>query len=352
MPKRDEILESIADKIADYREGEIPQPNAAHVNKWIKQFPDNVQRPMLLELDHIFDKTYLSKEAIESFLSGLIKNKKLCGENSRKFWKSANILDVQQGGSSQHDMREMFGTILQDELSLGLDSCGSKDGPYIYLDDGIFNGGRVLQDISSWIKKKPMDCDIKIIVAVLHAGGQYYVDKKLKLLQKELNITVKCVSWRVLELENRKYFRNESDVLWPTSTPDTPDMEEYARYITEENPTYELTVRGGKSVGKNKIFSSHKARELLEDQLLLAGLRIRSMCPNLPEPERPLGHTGLKTLGFGSTTVTYRNCPNNCPLAFWVGNPWYPLFPRKTNTDTAHERIIDEIIKIRRSKKK
>lgn len=29
--------------------------------------------------------------------------------------------------------------------------------------------------------------------------------------------------------------------------------------------------------------------------------------------------------------VTFRNCPNNCPLAFWVGDPWYPLFPRLNN---------------------
>jgi hypothetical protein len=39
----------------------------------------------------------------------------------------------------------------------------------------------------------------------------------------------------------------------------------------------------------------------------------------------------LETLGFGSTLVTFRNCPNNCPLAFWAGYPWYPLFQRKTN---------------------
>ena len=54
---------------------------------------------------------------------------------------------------------------------------------------------------------------------------------------------------------------------------------------------------------------------------------------------KPLGYS-LFDPGFGSMFVTYRNCPNNCPLALWYGNPeypsnhpfsrWYPLFPRKT----------------------
>jgi hypothetical protein len=41
----------------------------------------------------------------------------------------------------------------------------------------------------------------------------------------------------------------------------------------------------------------------------------------------------LETLGFGSLIVTFRNCPNNAPLAFWVDSPWYPLFPRTTNSN-------------------
>lgn len=38
--------------------------------------------------------------------------------------------------------------------------------------------------------------------------------------------------------------------------------------------------------------------------------------------------------------LTYRNCPNNAPLAFWVDAPWYPLFPRTTNTQTAMRRMF------------
>jgi hypothetical protein len=65
--------------------------------------------------------------------------------------------------------------------------------------------------------------------------------------------------------------------------------------------------------------------------MLAKGCYIRTVAPRLPKYARPLGDMVLETLGFGSTFVTYRNCPNNTPLAFWAGDPWYPLFARKTN---------------------
>jgi len=83
--------------------------------------------------------------------------------------------------------------------------------------------------------------------------------------------------------------------------------------------------------GPAGLFSSENARDLLEQQVLIKGAQIRQMCPNLNEYQRPLGNSVLKTLGFGSLVVTFRNCANNCPLAVWAGDPWIPLFPRKTN---------------------
>ena len=79
------------------------------------------------------------------------------------------------------------------------------------------------------------------------------------------------------------------------------------------------------------FFSSEEGRDVLEQELLVAGAKIRDLCPQLNKYQRPLGNMILETLGFGSTIVTFRNCPNNAPLAFWAGNPWYPLFERKIN---------------------
>ena len=91
----------------------------------------------------------------------------------------------------------------------------------------------------------------------------------------------------------------------------------------------EKRAKGG--TPKDSVFSGEEGRALLERVFLESGVRIRSICPHLKETARPLGFSLLKTLGFGATVITYRNCPNNCPLALWAGDPWYPLFRRKTN---------------------
>jgi len=72
----------------------------------------------------------------------------------------------------------------------------------------------------------------------------------------------------------------------------------------------------------------------------LTGVKILDMCASPDKDLHPLGYSKLVGLGFGSMIVTFRNCPNNCPLALWWGDPnakassplsrWYPLFWRKT----------------------
>ena len=74
-------------------------------------------------------------------------------------------------------------------------------------------------------------------------------------------------------------------------------------------------------------------------------MRIREMCPHLNQYQRPLGNMVLDTLGFGSMIVTFRNCPNNAPLALWTGDPWYPLFQRTTNRDTSSRDFMGMPVK-------
>ena len=106
---------------------------------------------------------------------------------------------------------------------------------------------------------------------------------------------------------------------------------------------YEHVLRVAGNPGAAGLFSSDAAKILLEQEFLKAGVYIRNICPNLSAVQRPLGHMTLETLGFGSLIVTYRNCPNNAPLAFWVDTPWYPLFPRTTNTQTAMRRMSADL---------
>jgi hypothetical protein len=103
----------------------------------------------------------------------------------------------------------------------------------------------------------------------------------------------------------------------------------HASYV--QTLRYPPVLRTAGNLGENQFFSSEAGRHLLEQEFLKTGLYIRSRCPHLNTYQRPLGNMVLDTLGFGSLFVTFRNCPNNCPLALWAGEPWYPLFPRKIN---------------------
>lgn len=345
-PTRRELLQSIADQVADYREGDVPRRTPQVVDEWVQQFPEDVQDGVLSEVNNLLGKTYISRADMTSFLQGLTAHAKFCGDDPNTFWKSANLLSIQQKGNSQREMLVMFGELLAQSIGVNLTECGSDAGPFVYIDDGLFGGGRVLQDLTSWIERKaPAEFELRIVVSVLHTLGQYYVDKKITELKAKTKKKFKVSYWRIHEIENRRYYKNASDVLWPTAIPAGPAAEAYVRYMTEEEPRYKVELRTPGSVGGKKFFSSDKARILLEQQFLTAGFEVRRRCPRLSETIRPLGATLLKTFGFGSTVVTFRNCANNCPPCLWAGDPWVPLFPRSTNSDAFLKRMIAAIRK-------
>jgi hypothetical protein len=326
MNKRS-LLESIATTIADYRAGEIDPPTPEHVEVWIEQFGTDVQVPMLAELDHVFKRTYISKTTVEKFLASLVTNEKIVGNDPRCFWEGVGFLDIQGGGNSQKEMLGMFGTVLQNNCGLAIDHCGDNPETHVYLDDAIFTGNRIRNDLSSWIRSDvPQKAKVHVVTIALHRGGQYYAKNKIQEAARAAGKEVAINWWRCIEIEDRKACINSSDVLRPTILPDDELTEEYVDGL-EHKPV----LRKPGNVGVNNFFSSEEGRHLLEQELLKAGVKIRSMCPYLNIYQRPLGNMVLETLGFGSMLVTFRNCPNNCPLAFWVRDPWYPLFPRKTN---------------------
>ena len=118
-------------------------------------------------------------------------------------------------------------------------------------------------------------------------------------------------------------------MLRPTVIPNDEAVQAYFEDVNTEQ--FPVALRQPGNVGTCSFFSSEEGRATLEQEFLKKGVEIRAACPNLNEYQRPLGNMVFKSLGFGSMLVTHRNCPNNCPLVFWVDAPWYPLFPRINN---------------------
>ncbi len=125
-----------------------------------------------------------------------------------------------------------------------------------------------------------------------------------------------------------------------------PEDEQVQAYVSQPHKFPFEAREPGRALGD---FSSEEGRQLLERELLIAGVRIRGFCKNPKDIVRPLGFSPFG-VGFGSMIVTFRNCPNNCPLALWWGDPeapassplsqWYPILPRKTYRQGVY---LDEI---------
>lgn len=328
MSERTRLLESIVAITADYRAGEIPKPTPEHVDQWVSQFPKTAQQPILAEMEHVLDKTYLSKTSVENFLRKLVKNSKLAGADPAAFWRGVKFLDIQEGGNSQREMLALFSTILKNEIGVSVAQCGNTNpAAFVYLDDVLFTGNRILKDLTKWIgADAPASATVHVITICSHSGGQYYAKREVNAAIQEADKAITVNWWWAVEIEDRKARTDTSDVLRPTNIPSDPATQAYVEALR-----FPPVLRQPGNVGPMEFFSSESGRSLLEQEFLKKGAYIRSICPQLNDYQRPLGNTLLETTGFGSLIVTFRNCPNNTPLALWAGDPWYPLFPRKTN---------------------
>lgn len=334
MSARNGFLASIAETIQDYKCGSLPQPIAGHVEHWVRQFDAAVHLPILQEIDHVLRKVYFSRGDVARFLLGVIRTRGLTGDDPVGFWRSARFLDIKEGGNSQTEMLALFSEELEREHGFCIDACGQGNEAFIYLDDGIFSGNRVRRDLEGWVRDRaPARAKLHVICIAVHSGGQYYARKEIQKAIQASGKGVQVAWWRAIKLEDRKSCIALSDVLRPTAIPNDPAVQNYVAAMQ-----HQPILRTAGNPGAANLFSSDGAKILLEQEFLTTGVRIRQICPNLGNTQRPLGHMTLETLGFGSLIVTYRNCPNNAPLAFWAGAPWYPLFPRTTNTQTAERR--------------
>lgn len=333
MNEKDNLLASVAGTIQTYRQGELPVPTTAHVARWLDQFTPANQLPFLREFDHVIKQTFLTKGTITTFLSNLVTNPKLVGADATAYWARANLLQIQKAGQSQKSMVTLLGEALTAKCGLDINRCGSVDGDFVYLDDILFTGGRIATDLTAWIAgAAPAKANIHVILLALHTSGHYYISQqrlKAAIAQSGKNITI--TFWRSIDLENQKAHRNKSNVLWPAVVPTIPDVQTYV--AGEARFPLQLRQPGGE-LG---LFSSEAGRHVLEHEFLVAGVKIRSLSKSPKDFIRPLGN-GSFGVGFGSMLTTYRNCPNNCPLSMWWGDPdatdgalhWYPLLPRKT----------------------
>ena len=320
---RAHLLRSVAARVAGYRGGEVAPIDSEQVESWLTQFDPAVQVPVLTELDYVLSRTFVRRSDFEAFFAGeVITAADLVGNDPCDFWARARFFNQSLRGHSQAAILELFDAALYRECGLCIGDCGGSGTPLIYVDDAVYTGMHVINDLRQVIPDAPDHTDLVLIFYALHNQGAQYAQQRLA---QEFNEAGKFVSFNwlaKLHLENDNVAN--SDVLWPTSV---PSHEPTCQYLASLDRRFRL--RTGDSVGKNRFFSSGAARHLLEQEFLKAGAVIRAENDNLNKYARPLGNLVMQSFGFGAVIVTYRNCPNNCPLVFWAGD--HPLFYRNNN---------------------
>jgi hypothetical protein len=337
-PNYDELCEDLAAIISDYRDTEIDTPDADHVAKWASQF-DHQDRPSIVsEMIHVFKKTYISKQREADFLNIVLKHSNITAGEPEAFWEKATLLEIQPKSRSQKSMNAILRKLVTDTLKVKLCRDETQTKTWIYLDDGIFTARQVISDLRKWINDVgASDTTIHIIVIGSHTYGRYEIDKFKEEIEESRDITLKFS--RLISIENRKYYRRSSDILWPDRVNNAGVIADWLAHRGESLDHF--VGRPGKSTGTLPLFSTHDYRVTLERAFLEKGAFICSLGDANHRLMRPLGYSGFRSVGFGTLFCTYRNCPNNAPLVLWWGDPngnrtlrqWYPLVQRSVRPD-------------------
>ena len=271
-----ELCQTIADCIQDYRSGEVEKPSAQHVHRWAEQFDAVVRERLLTEMSLVLRKTYISKERFQNCLLKIALSKNLAGDNAAQFWKSVNFLDKQKKGRSQRDILELFSGILNKSFGVTSQQCGIQGGPYVYLDDIIFTGSHVIEDISAWLETTaPNEAKVYVVAAVVHKNGACFAKKQLTKRASQVRKKIEFLWKGIAQPENRLQLLSSSDVLSPAQIPDDPAVQAYVQEL--QTAGYPPKIRSGGSVGSANLFSSADGRHLLEQQFLMAGAKIRHL---------------------------------------------------------------------------
>lgn len=349
-------ISAIASIAADYRTGEIPLLSPDHVEKWTSQFEAlgidrSTMNQFLAELAHVLSLTYLSKEAAVSSLREMLTDvPRDYGPNPSFFWGSVNFLQIQRSGSSQSDMIHALDEVMKLDLGFGVDQCGSSDGLFVYLDDCSFTGKKVLDDLSSWISVRAPTNALVIVLLMVDHQGVYYRRDMLRDRARAKNIEIHWLSGATIEDRVGAYWSARSGVLRPSSIDARVDPEVYAALL--RTTPYDPKFRPFSPIVAWP-FSSEVGRNILEQVFFRTGLHIWSLSEAPNVLMRPLGYSSVNPLGFGSLTITHRNCPNNSPLALWWGDSlaprshpfsrWRPLFPRRPPDSVVRSGLVPRL---------
>lgn len=331
-----DLAVAISTIIRGYREDELSGSlDATHVQRWVKQFDQEDRHTILQETFQILLKQYYSREKIKDIIKNFLSD---IGENIGSF-DAVVFASTQERGSSQRVLYSMVKEILGEQMHLQSLNFTNPEKKYIYIDDGVYTGGRLLEDISRLILRLPPNCTLWVYHIYVYSDAYFRVKSKLKKLARKKNISL-VFEESVTYYNERNACAKTIDFVWPDAEIQSDEMvSQYERELQVTGRATGLYYDHSQYGNEKGMFSSFQAEKVVSSAFLKAGLKICERLNRLTF--RPLGFTDSTTFGFGSFTVTAFNISNTAPLVLWWGSLednvygpigcWYPLLPRRNN---------------------
>ena len=349
------LVNEVFELIKDYRADEnnpAVMMTRKRVKLWVEQFEKKDRLFLLIELKNIFQKHYCMKIEAKSFLKGTIdvlaKDKGYA--TPQAFLLDTVFLDLQPAGKSQKKFLALLAEVLKDEFSFDVQHCGTQQRKnFVYLDDILCTGNTLLYGVKDWagtyyqqnqtyleaIKAR----NIELILCYIFIHTKNYHKKVAEIgykIDKEFRHTIH--HWLEIDNENLDATSNLGIAL-PTETDQSEEVIRYKEQIITEVDNYTNSKGYPTSVeefyrpiGKpitETFFTSPEARTRFENIMLEKGIKILKKANITKQNIRALGYSlpSQKNFGFGALCFTWRNVPNNTPLAFWYdGGGNFPLF--------------------------
>ena len=309
----------------------------ARTQAWIEQFPLPVRHGLLVALTSTLERTYVWEQGVTKFLEGQVGSRSLWSQTflchgARRGRSHAWATGVVEASVAKYRGRDLINPP-------GITWRSARN--HLFIDDAVFSGGRLREDYcalwdrsesDAWTPRTPADGPLSIYILhyVTHTAARADMAEwvETRLRQRGFDAELKWISSPEHRYEDRPFYSASSDVLWPS------ELTASAR-VNERFASVDHTLRRERPMPSDRtsrLFSDPATRRTLEDALLDAGMDILSrMSKRWP----PLGYAGERIserpLGFGTLAISFRNCPNNAPLALWWDTQdWVPLFPRRT----------------------
>jgi hypothetical protein len=342
---RQALLQDIALTITDYRHGEVPAPNATHVDRWVSQFDRTDQHTILEEMSSILRTQYVSRQTARDYIESLLTSKAIFGSNLKGGLTQTLFLRIQRKGNSQDQLLAIVDELLQRLYGVTLQACGATPSVYVYLDDCLFSGNTAWHDLHQWLPQAIPGTKLHVVFFATHTGGLRYLRNNLD--PETASRGISSSYWSLRTFRNIPWQTQFYECLWPRQFSGDAFVDAYIRSLVQrcQGKTFHPRLFRPNGVPvQETLFSSVAARDTVERAFMQKSAYLVSLPAN-PKPQmRPLGYEYLESLGFGSLFVTYRNVSNNCPLALWWGDPqlppthplskWHPLFLRTVNVST------------------